>query len=365
MSANQRMRVVVVDDSSVFRALIKKAFEKVPFAEVVGEAKDGAQAIDVIQWLKPDLVTLDVEMPNLCGLGVLRAVDASGDGARFIMISSLTKAGTETTVKALLAGASDFLVKPVVDSPGEALDYLIAHLSRKVSGLREASRGAGQGVNGPATKSLPSCLPPPPVHSTIEPGGVLPRVLGIGISTGGPKALSLLLSRLPRAFPIPVVIVQHMPAGFTKSLAQGLEKECELQVFEAEDGRRVGPGMVAIAQGGKHLRVERGRGDTVFLRVSEEEPELACRPSANVMFRSIASEFRERSMVLVMTGIGTDGLAGSRSVVDSGGIVWAQDEPSSTVYGMPRAVVENGLAQVVHGLAEMPDALIALARKAA
>ena len=324
-------RVLVVDDSALFRKLIGSALRSLPGVEVVGEAADGSEALELVSALKPDVMTLDVEMPVLDGLGVLQQLRERSIDLRVIMVSTMTHAGTETTVRALCLGASDFLLKPKANSQSEALEYLRAEFGRKLAALCPAPA---------AVSTQPRCA--------VRPSKT-PEILGIGVSTGGPKALHTLFRDLPSDFPLPILVAQHMPAGFTDSLARSLDEASSIKVSEARSGMRLEPGVALIAPGGHHLEVASG-SENVFARVTESPPELCCRPSANVLLRSLAKHYGPATMGLIMTGIGEDGLDGCRTIVDRGGTVFAQDESSSTVFGMPKCVIDAGLVHRVCSL---------------
>jgi two-component system chemotaxis response regulator CheB len=332
------IRVLVVDDSVVIRRLLRDVLSADPLIEVVGTASNGHIALAKVTQLSPDLVVLDVEMPELDGLATLRALRASHPQLPVIMFSSATARGAAVTIEALLLGANDYVTKPSnVGSLGMAIDRVREELVPKVKALCGA----------------PSGLPPSPVPS--RPGSAAARpalppsridVVAIGVSTGGPTALAQVLSSLPGDLPVPAVIVQHMPPVFTRYLAERLDAQCALRVSEAGGGEALEPGHVWIAPGDSHLVVHRLDG-RVGLRTHQGPPENSCRPAVDVLFRSVAETFGPHAIGVVLTGMGYDGRRGCESIRAAGGQVLAQDEASSVVWGMPGAVVAAGLADVV------------------
>lgn len=342
MSAETRYRVLVVDDSALVRRLIVAALAQEPAIEVVGSAADGRAALECVERLAPDLVTLDVEMPELDGLATLRELRLRRPLLPVVMFSSPGEQGARTTVAALLAGANDFVSKPsarrgVDDAVGE----IGARLVPKILALCAAARGAHPSL---ALTPTSCAVAPAPVGVARTAHG--PKVVAIGVSTGGPAALSDLLSFLAPGLPVPIVIVQHMPAGFTCHLAESLSRKSGIAVREAVQGQVLAAGDCLIAPGDQHLRlVAASAGARVLLEQSE--PENSCRPSVDVLFRSVAALYGARSLALVMTGMGHDGLAGARELHSRGAAILAQDEASSVVWGMPGYVVRAGLAERV------------------
>lgn len=348
-----KLRVLVVDDSTLFRKVVRDVLAKHPQVEVVGSAVDGRQALEKIAELRPDLVTLDMQMPQLDGIEVLRALRSRGDRVGVLMLSSLTDRGARETIQALEQGAFDFILKPQASDFDRSLALLESALFPKIDAWLSRT-GQSKGVepvracplsHGDAARSRPV-------------GGPFgrPRLVAIGISTGGPSALTRLIPRLDADFPAPIAIVQHMPPMFTRSLAEDLARQSRLAVVEGEDGMPVRRGSVYIAPGGRQMRL-RGTVTSPVIEVTDDAPEKNCRPSVDYLFRSVASLFAADAVACVMTGMGDDGAAGCAAIRRAGGQVIAQDQSSCTVYGMPRAVIEGGLADEICPLDDLADAL--------
>jgi two-component system chemotaxis response regulator CheB len=360
------MRVLVVDDSTVFRKVVRDALAGQADVEVVGVAADGLIALDKIDFLKPDLVTLDVEMPGLDGLGVLREMRTRGSVADVLIVSSATSTAAAQTARALRLGAFDFILKPSDTSLERNVARLRAELEPRIRQLSDkqsttVSRAAtSSDVPRPNTAGA-AC---PRQREVIPSVDVLPRLLAIGVSTGGPAALADLLPKLPATFPIPIVIVQHMPPIFTKSLADDFDRNCAIHVREASDREVLQAGVAYLAPGGRQTRIVAGSlGPEIQL--TDDPPERNCRPSVDYLFRSVAEVYAANVMALVLTGMGDDGVAGCRLLKSHGARVVAQDQASSVVYGMPRQVVEAGLADVVCPLGEMHDQILRCVSKGA
>ena len=328
---HKRIRVMVVDDSVVVRLLVAEALHADPDLELAGVANNGQAALDKLDELRPDVVVLDVEMPVLDGLATLKQLRARDKRLPVVMFSTLTSRGASTTIDALTYGASDYVTKPSTSNRAESVGVLKEELLPKLKAL--ASR-----------RSHPprAHVPAPSRHRA---GGGLEAVV-IGVSTGGPNALADMLPMLPGDLSVPVLVVQHMPPMFTKMLAQRLDKLCALTVDEAVGGELLRPGQVWIAAGGKHLTVSRtDRG--LLLATNEDPPVNSCRPAVDVLFASAARTFGSHVLACVMTGMGQDGLEGSRLIQEAGGQVITQDEETSVVWGMPRFVTEKGISEAV------------------
>ena len=342
-----RLRVLVVDDSAVMRRIISEALGTDEAFEVVGVAANGEIALQRITQLTPDAVTLDVEMPVLDGLATIRRIRETHPTLPVIMCSSLTHAGAEATLDALAAGANDWLAKPARStSLDESVGRIAVELLPKLRALCKVSRGA-KAAAPVATRSAPGAL------QGVRPR-VAPDVVCIATSTGGPNALAELFTGLPDALPVPIVLVQHMPPLFTRSLAERLGRDSVHRFFEATDGQVIEPGCVYIAPGGRHMEVERV-GVQVRARLHDGPAEQSCRPAADVLFRSVAEVYGRGTLACVLTGMGQDGLRGCEAIRSRGGEVIAQDEASSVVWGMPGAVVNAGLALTVRPLSGMAD----------
>lgn len=341
-----KTRVLVVDDAVVVRRLVTQAIEAEPGLEVAGVAANGRIALAKIPQLNPDVVTLDIEMPEMDGLETLRRLRQEWPRLPVIMFSTLTERGATATLDALSLGATDYVTKPSgATNFTEAMGQVQRDLVGKITAL--CPGGAPAPAVVPSRPSRPVAFTPP-VPLPSAPVGVVT----IGISTGGPNALSEMLPLVSGDLPVPLLIVQHMPPVFTKFLAERLNTRCRLTVKEAEDGDRLQPGWAYIAPGGQHM-VARRHGTDVVLALNEDPPENSCRPAVDVLFRSVAAAYGSATLAVVMTGMGQDGLRGAEHVRDVGGRVLAQDEASSVVWGMPGFVAKAGLADAVLPLSEM------------
>jgi len=331
---SERIRVLVVDDSALMRKLIPAILARESSIEVVGTAMDGAFALKKIEELKPDVVTLDLEMPRMDGMETLRLIMRRAP-LPVILFSTHSKEGGYATFKALAMGAVDFLAKPKDASShlGEIADQLIAK-------IKVAKRAVGR------------ILPPAVIEETAAPKkatrAALPprRVIAIGISTGGPNALQFVLSQIPADFQSAILIVQHMPEGFTEMFAKRLDECCALEVHEARSGDLLLAGRVLICPGNRHMMVRRmPRGDMVIL--SDGPPVNGHRPSADVLFHSVAQEFGLTTVGILMTGMGDDGAEGLGAIKAAGGMTIAQSEDTCVVSGMPRAAILKGYANKI------------------
>jgi two-component system chemotaxis response regulator CheB len=339
------LRIVVVDDAALYRKILRDVLATVPDVDVVGVASNGRMALEAIQSLRPDLITLDIEMPELDGLGVLNEIKRRQLPVGVIMLSSLTVPGAEITIKALRAGAFDFLPKPSTSNPQRSLQELHDHLAPKIDAFRK-SRSPAPRIRLPAS--------PRAIRQPVA------DVVAIGVSTGGPSALAQVLPKLPTDFPIPIVIVQHMPPIFTKSLASDLNRICALEVVEAADGDILQAGQIYIAPGGQQMRLQRATPGPI-VRITDDPPEKSCKPSVDYLFRSVSEVFGRRALAVVLTGMGDDGMLGCQAIKSQGGIVLAQDQTSCVVFGMPRAVIDSGYVDMVTPLSALPSQLIRLA----
>ena len=336
-----KIRVLVVDDSVVVRRLLSDALGADPAIQVVGIAPTGAIALARLPQLTPDLVTLDLEMPEMDGLATLRAIRAAYPTLPVLMVSRYTQRLARASLDALSMGASDYLTLPEHGGLANANDWIKGQLIPRIKQLaRPAGRPSSSGVDTPrpSTTGLES-------RSRIE-------VVAIGSSTGGPQALAAVLSALPIPFPVPMVIAQHMPPDFTRQLAERLSVLTSLTVREATPDALLEPGDVWIARGGLHLTTIR---DHRYhrLRLLATPPENSCRPSADVLFRSVAEVFGAGVLAVVLTGMGQDGLRGCEAIRAAGGQVLTQDRATSVVWGMPGAVTEAGLSHQVLPLDEI------------
>ncbi len=386
------MRVVVADDSALFRRLITTVLASLPEVEVVGQAANGKQALQRVHELTPDLLTLDMEMPELNGLEVLDALQKSGENVAVLIISAFTHQGGRLTIQALQKGAFDFITKPDLSGLEQIREALRAELAPrlKAQSLRFKVRNilrnstAAAPIHPAASPVHPALIHPPasPVHPAAPPihaasptwmtslegintrmnrlaGTIKPEMVLIGVSTGGPNALAGLLPALPGDLGVPVLIVQHMPPLFTQSLAENLTAKCALQVCEAAHGENLEPNTVYIAPGGRQMRLAPGDGGRKMIQITDDPPENNCRPSVDYLFRSVANQFSGRAMAVILTGMGSDGMLGLRLLKRHGCFVIAQDEPSCVVYGMPKAAVDAGVVDVVLPLEAIAGRIVA------
>jgi two-component system chemotaxis response regulator CheB len=356
----RKIRVLVVDDSVVVRRLISDVLVADPAIEVAGIAATGRIALTKIPQLNPDLVTLDVEMPDLDGLGTLREIRKAYPKLPVIMFSTLTERGAAATVDALTCGANDYVTKPAnVGSVTAAMEQVTHALIPKIKALCGAClQGAPLAAPSRAftpVNGAPRALVAPAVVTFASPSLVEQRVevLAIATSTGGPNALAALLPALPGNLPVPVVIVQHMPPMFTRLLAEHLTAKCAFGVSEAVSGEKLYANHAWIAPGDHHMIVAQNSPAGVVVRTHQGPPENSCRPAADVLFRSVADVFGARALAVVLTGMGQDGMRGSESIRSKGGRVLAQDEASSVVWGMAGAVARAGLADGVWPLDQL------------
>lgn len=344
------MRVLVIDDSALYRQMLQNLLRRIPGVEVVGAAGDGLEALELVDRLRPELVTLDVQMPNMDGLAFLRALRARRLPTGVIMVSSLTSQGAKTTTDALLEGAFDFILKPVVDDLLTGREALLRELAAKVSAFRAA-------VTTGSTRAAQR--PPLPVTAGAAPSSAVV----IGSSTGGPAALRAVIPLLPPTLAVPVIVVQHIPAAFSAPLASRLNDASALAVAEAESGLAIEPGRVVVAAGGRHLALVRREG-RIVCALHDEPPRHGCRPSVDVALESAVAIFQGRVTAVILTGMGRDGADGARLVRQHGGRVIAQDPEGCAVFGMPKAVIDAGLADAVVPIDRMAETILADVRSA-
>jgi two-component system chemotaxis response regulator CheB len=336
-----KIRVLVVDDSAFMRHTIARHLADDGRIEVVGTARDGLEALAQVGALRPDVVTLDVEMPRLDGLATLRRLMAERP-VPVVMLSSATQDGAATTIRALELGAVDFVPKP---SGSLSLD-----LYKVKDQLRAAIRRA-------SLSRVPRSGPPVPAvrHGrTSTPGTAVERVVVIGASTGGPRALAEVVPALPADTPVALLIVQHMPAGFTRSLAERLDERAQIRVREAQAGDALTPGLALVAPGGYHLTLDATRR----VRLHRSPPVHGVRPSVDVTLQSVVNAYGRRTVGVILTGMGTDGSVGAALIHEAGGTVIAEDASTCVVYGMPRAVVEAGTADRVAPLSRIAQSIM-------
>lgn len=340
-----KIRVLIVDDAVVIRRLVSDVLATDADIEVVGTAANGRIALQKIPQCNPDVVTMDVEMPDLNGIETVRELRKTWPKLPVIMFSTLTERGGAATLDALAAGASDYATKPAnVGSVTAGLETVRQDLIPKIKAL------AGRQVLPP-----PAATPrPQPVRPAPRPAMPTPtsapatgiEMLAIGVSTGGPNALAELMPALPASFPVPIVIVQHMPPMFTRLLAERLNAQSALTVVEGQAGMKLQPGWAYIAPGDFHMVVERKAMGAV-LALTQAPPENSCRPAVDVLFRSVVEQYHGHTLGVILTGMGQDGLRGCELIREAGGQVVVQDEQSSVVWGMPGFVARAGLADRV------------------
>lgn len=351
-----KIRVLLVDDSVVIRRMLTDVLSSDADIEVMGTASNGKLALQKLALGLPDLVVMDVEMPVLSGLETLPELRRLYPKLPVIMFSTLTTRGGQATLDALSLGASDYVAKPAnMGSVGESIEKIKAELLPKIKALG----GAGTGV------AAKGAARPPVMASRGAPATARPRntvasrvdVVVIGVSTGGPNALQQIVPKLPANLPVPVLMVQHMPALFTQLLAERLDAASPLKVVEATSGMTVSPGTVYIAPGDFHMIPERS-GTNVVVRLNQNPPENSCRPAADPMFRAAAEIWGPATLAVVLTGMGQDGCLGAGEIVAAGGQCFAQDEATSVVWGMPGFVTRAGHADKNVGLTNVADEIV-------
>lgn len=369
------IKVLVVDDSSFFRRRVSEIINKSPALEVIGTANNGQEAIEMVAKLKPDVVTMDIEMPVMDGITAVKRIMATNP-LPILMFSSLTHQGASATLDALEAGASDFLPKKFEDiarDKDEAIKLLqqriqaiasrrVLRVSTRLSNketvatpkpglsalkkLNESNLATPRTVSreAPAARLAPKKTVATPVtNKFFKATGKNYDILAIGTSTGGPVALQAVLSALPRNFKLPILLIQHMPGTFTKAFADRLNGLCQINVKEASDGDILKPGCAYLAPGGKQMLVD-GRAGHGKIRIHEGSEKLNYKPSVDITFASLSKLYGKKVLAVVLTGMGADGRDGARMLKDKGAEIWAQDEESCVVYGMPQAVAKAGIA---------------------
>ncbi len=353
------VKVLVVDDSGFFRRRVSEILSADPNIQVVGTATNGREAIEQALALKPDVITMDYEMPMMDGITSVRNIMQKCP-TPVLMFSSLTHEGARVTLDALDAGAVDFLPKNFEDisrNPEKVKQLLcekvhnIARSNRRFAASAAPSIAAQPSASpGQRPAAAPSAAPARPQHTApVAPKRKAYKLVTIGTSTGGPVALQRVLTQLPANFPAPILLIQHMPAAFTKAFAERLDKLCRIAVKEAEDGDQLRPGVALLAPGGKQMMVD-PRG---VVRILPGDERLNYKPCVDITFGSAAKSFADKVLAVVLTGMGADGREGARLLKQSGSQVWAQDEASCVIYGMPMAVVKANLADAVYGLDEI------------
>ncbi|MPQ66185.1 MULTISPECIES: chemotaxis response regulator protein-glutamate methylesterase [Pseudomonas] len=371
------VKVLVVDDSGFFRRRVSEILSADPSIQVVGTATNGKEAIDQALALKPDVITMDYEMPMMDGITAVRHI-MQRCPTPVLMFSSLTHEGARVTLDALDAGAVDFLPKNFEDisrNPEKVKQLLcekvhsISRSNRRFSSVpaaapspaptpTPASSSYGSPAPAPVRTTPVASRAPAPAHAAVSTSGAPKRkaykLVAIGTSTGGPVALQRVLTQLPASFPAPIVLIQHMPAAFTKAFAERLDKLCQISVKEAEDGDILRPGLALLAPGGKQMMID-GRGAVKILPGDER---LNYKPCVDITFGSAAKSYGDKVLAVVLTGMGADGREGARLLKQGGSAIWAQDEASCVIYGMPMAIVKAELADAVYSLDEIGKHLV-------
>jgi two-component system chemotaxis response regulator CheB len=344
------VRVLIVDDSAYVRKVVRQMLSRSPFIEVVGTARDGQEALELVEKLDPDVVTLDLIMPCLDGVEFLREQMARRP-LPVVVVSIASEAG-EMALAALDAGAVDFVQKPTALAT-EKIFEIADELTEKVKAAAKvpmAQLPVKPGVLSPQAK--------PAAPLDLKPPKGLLSMVAIGISTGGPQALATLIPQLPANFPVPIAIVLHMPVGYTKMYAERLDQLSELKVVQAEEGEVLRSGIVLIAPGGRHLTFRRRSSGSVVAHLDARPFDTLHRPSVDVMFQSAAEIYRDRLLGVIMTGMGSDGKQGASWIKSQGGSIFTEAESSCIVYGMPRAAIEAGLSDRTVSLEFMARAIL-------
>ena len=378
----KKIKVLVVDDTIVYRKAVSDILSEMPNVEVVGVAHNGKIAISKIQTFKPDLLTLDIEMPEMNGIEVLQYLQQHAPQVSAIMVSTLTSEGGDMTMRALELGAYDFILKPSAANIAESKLHLRTLLIPLIKAFQtgRTAVGALQQVGSrsnplirktvvttnytrPLSVTSSASSVDRKIAASVPAGGIRRQgkseIVTIGISTGGPNALARMMPMLPGDLGVPIVIVQHMPPVFTKSLANSLNAKCALTVKEAQDGEAIQANVVYIAPGGKQMKlVASADGTNRLIKITNDPPENSCKPSADYLFRSIADYYVGRATAVIMTGMGSDGTKGLQILKQKGTLIIGQNEESCVVYGMPKAPAELGLTDVVAPLDKIADEIV-------
>lgn len=353
---SKTQKIFIVDDTRTFRAILRESIGDLsPYGELIGEASDGMEALKHPRLSESDLVLLDIYMPNMNGLEALRAIKSRYPQISVVMISDSADQNTPTTIAALTQGALDFIHKD--PNPKETRmnrSYLKGELLRILQILKGGF---------PQTEEQAVWTPPPLIKRQKAFSPLTFSLIAMGVSTGGPKALNFLLPKLTPDLGCPILLVQHMPEKFTKSLAESLNQQCILQVKEAMDGEELTPNTIYIAQGGRHMEITRFLEGAHRIKITDTPPVLSCRPSVDILFKSIAHHWKKNNVLaIILTGMGYDGLEGVRELKMKGCYCISQDKATSTVYGMPKAIAENNLADEILPLSLIPTRMAKLVR---
>lgn len=361
---NKKIRVLVVDDSAFMRKVISDILNSDPEIEVVGTAKDGVEAVELVQKLQPDVVTMDVEMPRMNGLEAVRKIMEIRP-TPIVMLSALTREGSKITFEALEAGAVDFIPKPSgsisldIRKIGEEIIKKVKHAAKAkvVKKLTTISKPKVTPTEVKEETSVPQ-MPSTTTEELMVPDSKLKEMcVIIGSSTGGPPVVTEIISKLPKKMP-PIFVVQHMPPGFTKLFADRINQVSKLNVKEAEHGERVMPGYVYIAPGDYHMLLTK-RGDNVYISLDNQMPKVnGTRPAVDITAEAVANVYGGKAVGVILTGIGKDGAYGFKKIKEKGGKIIAQDGKTCVVFGMPKAVIELGIADAILPPSEIPKAIV-------
>ncbi len=346
-------KILIVDDSALYRQLIQNVLRQSCDVTVVGTAKNGVEAIEKIEELDPDLLTLDVQMPDMDGIQLLAEINRRRLRPKAIMVSSFTSKGAQATTDALLEGAFDFILKPTGNDSSTNRQTLKDSLEAKISAFRDSNQFCKNESRNHDKIQVDSDQV---IEVTPIPSFACQAVI-IGTSTGGPKTLKTVLPKLPAELPVPVLVVQHMPPKYTNSLAMRLNEICALQVAEACDGMEAVPGSVLIAPGGQQMKLER-ENSRLVARVNDDPAENGVRPAVDYLIRSASDVLDGNVLAIIMTGMGRDGLNGCKQLKKAGGFVFAQSQDDCVVYGMPKAIVDEDLADRVLTSGKIAPAIV-------
>ncbi|WP_438864956.1 protein-glutamate methylesterase/protein-glutamine glutaminase [Neptunicella sp.] len=361
-------KVLVVDDSTFFRRRVKDILARDPDLEVVGDAKNGQEAIEQVIALKPDVVTMDIEMPVMDGITAVKQIMASHP-VPILMFSSLTHEGAQATLDAMDAGALDFLPKRFEDiarDRQEAIDLLqqrvkaLARRKSRVSSFISRSTSVQTGAHTTASQTIKPSVSTLSTSVRKSSSNKVYKILAVGTSTGGPAALQKLLATFPASFPYPILLVQHMPGTFTSAFAERLNRLCQINVIEAKGGESLQAGTAYLAPGGRQMILD-GHGNSARIKIVDtaEDQRMPYKPSVDLTFTSVARVYGGDVLGVILTGMGADGREGCKALKSRGARIWSQDENSCVVYGMPQAVAAAGLSDAVYSIDEFAQHIIA------
>jgi two-component system chemotaxis response regulator CheB len=353
------IRALVVDDSAFFRRWITEMLQSDPEITVVGDASNGQEAVELVAKLRPDVITMDVKMPVMDGITAVKKI-MSIHPTPVLMFSAVTSEGARATLDALDAGALDFLPKRMGEMGGDRAEATRQFCGR-IKALARTARLPSLPKAGLRLSTTPNLASRPAINGAAitkeHAKATAVRLVVIGASTGGPLALQRVLTELPAAFPTPILVIQHMPATFTATFAERLNQLCRVTVKEAADGDELRPGTVYVAPGGKQMLLRKSAAGAA-IQIKDGEPEQTYRPCVDLTFKSVAAVYRRDVIAIVMTGMGADGREGSRVLKELGASIWAQDEASCVVYGMPMAVINAGIANRILSVDEIGACLV-------